>query len=304
MPRSHPPSLLTLARAALGRGGLAPRGSTVLAAVSGGPDSMALLHVLAKLRTPIGFRLVAHGVDHGLRPEARRELDVAEEMARSLEVPFERTRVALEAGGNLQARARQARYAALGRAATIAGAGLIATAHHADDRAETVLLRLLRGSGPAGLAVLPSRAPLPGEGVERRIGLTLIRPFLRARRADIDADPSNRDPRFLRTRVRHELLPLLARLSPRIVEHLCALADALGQTEAGRSGAPYGPGLSRATRVALEELARTRSTKARVRLPGGLEVGLRVAPKVAQAEPPTPLRDAWPHRDLDVTHRK
>jgi tRNA(Ile)-lysidine synthase len=104
------------------------------------------------------------------------------------------------------------------------GAGRIATGHHADDRAETLLMRLLRGTGARGLAVLQ---PLEGDR---------IRPLLRARRVDIDGhiarhrvphaiDPSNRDPRFLRARVRMELLPELERLSPRIVEHLCALAD-------------------------------------------------------------------------------
>src|SRR5579883_102468 len=211
MPRSHPPTLITLARAALREHALVPRGELVLAAVSGGPDSMALLHVLALLRGRLAFGLFAHGVDHGLRGEAAAELDVAERFARSLDVPFGRTRVRLAGGANLQARVRAAR---------------IATGHHADDRAETVLIRLLRGTGARGLGVLP---PRDGER---------IRPLYRARRKDVEAhiarhrlpyadDPSNRDPRFLRTRVRCELMPLLERMSPRIVEHLCAIADEL-----------------------------------------------------------------------------
>jgi tRNA(Ile)-lysidine synthase len=227
MPRSHPPTLITLTRAAFRQASLAPPGSRILAAVSGGPDSMALLHVLSILRSKLAFGLFAHGVDHGLRAEAGEELDRAAELARSLEVPFARTQLKLARGGNLQARARDARWGALEAAARTVGADRIATGHHAEDRAETFLIRLLRGTGPAGLTVLPPRAN------ER------IRPFYRARRADIEAhlhrhripfsvDPSNADPRFLRARVRHELLPLLETLSPRIVEHICRISDDLG----------------------------------------------------------------------------
>jgi tRNA(Ile)-lysidine synthase len=188
---------------------------------------MALLHVLGLLRARHAFGLFAHGVDHGLRAAAAGELDVAEDFARRLEVPFTRSAVRVAPGGNLQARARAGRWEALRAAASRAGVDRIATGHHADDRAETVLMRILRGTGSRGLAALP---PVDGDR---------IRPFCRARRADIDAhvarhalphaiDPSNRDPRFLRTRVRHEVMPMLERLSPRIVEHLCGLADAAG----------------------------------------------------------------------------
>jgi tRNA(Ile)-lysidine synthase len=226
MPRTHPPTLITLTRATLREHTLIPRGALVLAAISGGPDSMAMLHVLARLRARLAFGLFAHGVDHGLRPEAAAELDLAETFARSLDVPFARTRVSVEPGGNLQARAREARWSALRAAAHHVGADRIATGHHADDRAETMLMRLLRGTGARGLGVLP-----PRDGDR-------IRPFHRARRADVAAhiarhclphavDPSNSDPRFLRVRVRRELLPALERLSPRVVEHLCRLADEL-----------------------------------------------------------------------------
>lgn len=224
MPRSHPPTLVTLARTAMRAHDLAPSGSRVLAAVSGGPDSIALLHVLARLRGRAGFGLFAHGVDHGLRVESAAEIDVAEAFARSLEVPFGRTRVVVEQGGNLEARAREARWRALREAAVRVGADRIATGHHANDRAETVLMRILRGSGVRGLAVLP-----PRDGDR-------IRPLFRARRADIDAhvarhrlphihDPSNADPRFLRNLVRSDLLPSLEAVSPRVVEHLCRIAD-------------------------------------------------------------------------------
>lgn len=224
MARTHPPTLITLVRAALRDHRLIPRGTRVLVAVSGGPDSMALVHVLAGLRSAGGFGLFAHGVDHGLRLEAGAELDGAAAFCGELDVPFSRERVKVDPGGNLLARARDARWDSLRTAASHVAADRIATGHHADDRAETLLMRLLRGTGARGLAVLP---PLDGDR---------IRPMIRARRNDIDAhvarhripfalDPSNDNPRYLRTRVRRELIPQLLRLSPRVVEHLCALAD-------------------------------------------------------------------------------
>src|SRR5271154_5559480 len=105
MPRSHPPTLLTLAERTLREECELERGERVLVAVSGGGDSSALLHVLAKILHGFGATLVAHGVDHGLRPEAGAELDLAQALATKLGVPFERTRVEVGRGGNLQARA-------------------------------------------------------------------------------------------------------------------------------------------------------------------------------------------------------
>ncbi len=286
MSRSHPPSLLTLALRTAKDASLFAKGDVVLVAVSGGGDSTALLHVLARLRSKIGHELVAHGVDHGLRAEAGAELDLAAGVARSLGVTMTRSRVEVPRGGNLQARAREARLGALREAASRAGAKVIATGHHADDRAETVLLRLLRGAGPRGLAALPPRA---GD---------LVRPLIRARRSDIEAhlarhelphaeDPSNADPRFLRVRVRSELLPLLASLSPGIVSHLCALADQLSDAALPDAAGtpPHTGALPRASRDALLALARTKSPRAEVRLPEGLvarydraQLGIVIAP--------------------------
>ena len=252
-----------------------PPGAVLVAAVSGGPDSMALLHVLSRIEPKLGITLHAHVVDHGLRVEASKELDVAEAFAAHLGVPFGRSRVRVARGGNLQARARAARFEVLAAAARAVGARSIATAHHADDRAETVLLRLMRGAGPRGLAVLPPRASLGGHD-----DVELLRPLLRARREDILAhisrhaipsstDPSNEDPRFLRVRVRRELLPLLEELAPGVVTHLVALADQLA--ESGDGGGRAFP-LSRSSQTALADLARSRSTTARVWLPGALVV--------------------------------
>jgi tRNA(Ile)-lysidine synthase len=268
--QSHPPSLVTLARRGLVEARV-PKDARILVAVSGGRDSMALLHVLALLRRKMPLELLALGVDHGLRPEASAELDLARDLAASLDVPFTRSEIQVAPGSNLLARARDARWAVLDAAARDAGAAFVATGHHMDDRAETVLLRLLRGAGPRGLAVLPPRS--------RVYDPPRIRPLVRSRRAAIDAhvarhglrfadDPSNQAARFTRTRVRHELMPLLTSLSPAIVEHLAALADQLGEM------LPEGPDhmhlLPRATQRALRDLAETRSGKARIELPGGL----------------------------------
>jgi tRNA(Ile)-lysidine synthase len=238
---------------------------------------MALLHVLSSLRGSFALELHAHGVDHGLRVEADAELSLAEQLARALEVPFSRSSLRVSPGGNLQARARDARYRALETVARDLGGALIATAHHADDRAETVLLRLLRGAGPDGLAVLPAR------------DAARLRPLIRARRRDVLShllrhgiafaeDPSNRDARFLRVRVRHEVLPLLEELSPGIVDHLTALADELLRTPRRRLEDHDGNVLllGRAQRTLLDTLVSRRSASGRVRLRGGRE--LRVDP--------------------------
>ena len=268
MSRTHPPTLLKLAERCLRDEVRLPRGARVLVATSGGPDSMALLDALAALQAPLGFAIVAHGVDHGLRASATAELDLAEAHSEKLGVPFARTRVEVAPGGDLQARARRARLAALERARKRARADVIATAHHADDRAETVLIRILRGAGASGLAVLP-----PRDGV-------LVRPLLRARRRDVllhlerhgvpfATDPSNEDPRFLRARVRREVLPLLETLDPNVVPHLCAIADDLAPRREDDAGLFRIP---RAARLALADLAAGRKPRASVLLPGGLVV--------------------------------
>jgi tRNA(Ile)-lysidine synthase len=276
--RSHPPSLLRLVERLARDEGLFARGEIVLCACSGGPDSTALLHALALLRKRVGHEVVAHGVDHGLRPEAAAELALAQQVAAAVGVPFAITQLKVEPGGNLQARARTARLQALAAAAAATGAVAIATGHTADDRAETWLLRLLRGSGPRGLAVLPPTAPLPvalPEGLAEKAPM-LIRPLLRARRAAVIAhldrhrlpfahDPSNADPRFTRVRVRHELVPLLESLAPGVVDHLCSLADML----AVEADPLASLGLGRAQRQAIDRAQRLGRRGVELRLRGG-----------------------------------
>ncbi len=270
-------SLGTIARRALDELGL--RDTAIVVATSGGPDSLALLDVLARLAPARGLRVRAHGVDHGLRAEAGAELDLAAALAAKLDVPFDRTRVRVPPGGNLQARARTARWQALAGAAR-RHAAIVATAHHADDRAETVLLRVFRGAGLRGLAVLPPRATALNAP-----DVTIVRPILRARRADILAhvdrqrivyarDPSNEDARYLRTRVRRNLMPLLVMLDPQIVAHLGAIADEAGARKPHEMPESWAGRLPRATQDAIAALRRSGNREARVWLPEGLVVML------------------------------
>jgi tRNA(Ile)-lysidine synthase len=175
-------------------------------AVSGGPDSLALL-LLAHAVLP--ERLAVASVDHGLRPEAAGEVALVERVARERGIPFTPLKVTL-GPGNTQARAREARYAALAGWAQAERLGAVATAHHADDQAETLLMRLNRGSGLAGLAGVRAATRIDGTEV------TLLRPLLGWRKSELAAvvaaeglvaadDPSNADPTFDRARLRAAL---------------------------------------------------------------------------------------------------
>ncbi|MFY7744809.1 MAG: tRNA lysidine(34) synthetase TilS [Erythrobacter sp.] len=175
-------------------------------AVSGGPDSLALM-LLAHAAMP--GQIAVASVDHGLRPEAAGEVALVERLAATRGIPFTAITVS-PAPGNVQARAREARYAALAQWATEAGLGAVATAHHADDQAETLLMRLARGSGLAGLAGVRAATRIEGSNVP------LLRPLLGWRKhvlaqlvaeAGIVAaqDPSNANPDFDRVRIRAAL---------------------------------------------------------------------------------------------------
>jgi tRNA(Ile)-lysidine synthase len=172
-------------------------------AVSGGPDSCALL-LLAAACLP--GRIEAATVDHGLRAESRKEAAFVAELCAALNVAHAILPVTLDAG-NLQAQARAARYAALDGWAADRGLHAIASAHHADDQVETLLLRLNRASGVAGLAGARARGRVPGSE------LPLLRPVLDWRRNELArivesagivpvSDPSNSDDRFDRARLR------------------------------------------------------------------------------------------------------
>lgn len=175
-------------------------------AVSGGPDSLALL-LLAHEALP--GQIAVASVDHGLRPEAAEEIALVGRIAADRGIPFTPLAVTL-APGNTQARARDARYAALAQWAQNARLGAVATAHHADDQAETLLMRLNRGSGLAGLAGVRARSRIEGSAI------ALLRPLLGWRKAELAgvvatagltaaADPSNTNPDFDRARLRAAL---------------------------------------------------------------------------------------------------
>ncbi len=232
------PSLPARLRLAVERDIAIRPGEHLLVACSGGPDSVALLDLLARHGSRWGFRLSAASVDHGLRPEAAEDVETARRLAERHGIPFHALRLRLSPGGDLQARARDARYAALLARAEAIGADAIVTGHHHDDQAETVLLRLLRGAGVSGLGAMAVRRPLSPR-------VDLARPLLEASRAEIIAylrhhglafrlDPSNRDPRHLRVRIREELLPLLVCLDPAVTRHLTALAEEAREMDAWR----------------------------------------------------------------------
>lgn len=175
-------------------------------AVSGGPDSLALLLLAAQA---LPGRIAAATVDHGLRPQSAAEADAVAAICADLNIPHAILPVTL-APGNLQSEARRARYGALEHWAGANGIAALATAHHADDQAETLLLRLNRASGVAGLAGTRARAVVPGGT------LPVLRPVLTWRREELGAvvtaaglvpadDPSNRDDRFDRARMRRSL---------------------------------------------------------------------------------------------------
>ena len=187
-----------------------PAGAAVDCAVSGGPDSLALL-VLA---TEAGCRVTAWHVDHGLRPGSADEADVVAQAAARWGAAFEARTAHCQPGPNLEARARAARYEALPQG--------VLTGHTADDQAETVLLNLIRGAGPDGLAGIdPARRPLLAlrrretQALCHAVGLEPVQ------------DPSNLDPAHRRNRIRHELLPLLCDVAERDVVPVIARSAGL-----------------------------------------------------------------------------
>jgi tRNA(Ile)-lysidine synthase len=213
-----------------------PPSSRVIVAVSGGVDSVALLHALYQNRSRLPIAIHAATLDHGLRPEASMEVQAVVAMAEKWEIPITAGRVetrtlAAKWSIGTEAAARRARYEFLANVAQEQGAVAIMTAHHADDQAETVLLHLLRGSGVDGL-----RGMLPVATVPDFPELFLLRPLLPVTRAQLEAychdqaltyfhDPSNDDVRYIRNRIRHEILPSLETVNPQMRSNLLRLAD-------------------------------------------------------------------------------
>jgi tRNA(Ile)-lysidine synthase len=215
---------------------LCDRGATVIVAVSGGADSVALLDILASL-AELQLKLIVAHLNHSLRgAESDGDEAFVRELAAQYGLPCEVGRADVRELSNmhklsLEEAGRAARYAFLHQLAAQYRAHAIALAHHADDQAETVLMRLLRGAGASGLAGI---APKTGNGLIRPLlGITRgeIETYLQARGLAFRTDSSNADTSFLRNRVRHELLPYLATFNPAVRDRLVATAAALAADE-------------------------------------------------------------------------
>lgn len=233
-------------RETIDRWHLLSAGDTVVVGVSGGADSLCLLHLLCQLAPEYDIRLHVGHLDHGIRPESAEDAAFVKALAQAwgLSCTIERADVpalAREQRLALEEAARQARYRFLGELALSLGAHTVAVAHHADDQVETVLMHLLRGSGLAGLRGM---RPLTRLG-DLRLGETvisgeirLIRPLLGVSRQEILAycqargipyrfDLSNLDTTFYRNRLRHELLPTLETYNPNIRQVLWRTAEVI-----------------------------------------------------------------------------
>lgn len=199
---------------------------SVLVGLSGGADSVALLVCLCELRKTKGFSLHAVHVNHGLRTAAAQDEAYCIQLCERLNVPLVRETVSISGTGNIEARAREARYAAFGRAMSASKCRVIALAHHMDDQAETLLLHLLYGTGSTGLG-----------GMKEKNG-SVWRPFLKIRRSQLQnflsangfewrEDESNCDPAFTRNRIRATVLPSIEACSPDAVQGMSRTADIL-----------------------------------------------------------------------------
>ncbi len=215
---------------------LLPKNKVILAGVSGGPDSLALLFVLYSLRKKLGLKLCIAHLDHMLRTDSAKDAKFVEQVARKLKLPFICGSVNLRKiakKGSLEEKARKARLEFLFKAAKKFKTKTIALGHNLDDQAETVLMRILRGTGLYGLSAI-----LPKRNIR---GFELIRPLIKVRRKEIEAylkrkkiaplrDPSNKEDIYFRNRIRNKLIPFLEReYSANIRELLSNLAESAGQ---------------------------------------------------------------------------
>ena len=227
--------LLSRFHKSLTHSGCIPTGSRVLVAVSGGADSVALLSLLHKVADTMDLHLEAAHLDHALRDASRDDARFVEQLCNGLGIPLtvERQNVgetARQRKGNLEEVAREVRRNFLTTTAQARNCDLIALGHHADDQAETFLMRLLRGSGSTGLAGM------------RMTNESVVRPLLPFRRDDLlvylkeegiiwREDESNQDQKFTRNRIRHHLLPVLGSFNPNISNQLVGLCEQLRQDD-------------------------------------------------------------------------
>lgn len=216
--------------------GMLERGSAVLIGLSGGPDSVALVHCLRELSGPWRLRLFLAHLNHNFRgAESAADESWVREFAEQLGLPLTVKKLGDPPQSGRESFARAERYRFLAAAARQAGSSRVAVGHHRDDVVETFLINLLRGAGSSGLSGLAPMRGLAGEGA----GLSLIRPLHRSSREEILSflgrrgiefceDSSNADLRLLRNRIRHELVPLLSSYHPGLREALARNARVAG----------------------------------------------------------------------------
>ncbi len=256
-PRRQPEAvrLLDKVRKTIERHGLAGTGDKILIAYSGGADSTALLEVLLRLRDALSLRLALAHFNHLLRRTAGDDEEFAAEQARRHGLPLYLGRediraYAAEAGLNLEEAGRGRRYEFLRTTAVRVGANRIATGHNMTDQAETVILRILRGTGPTGLG-----------GISPSVAGLIIRPLLDVERGEIEAflraegirwreDESNQDRRYLRNRVRLDLIPYLKTdFEPAVVRQLARLAEICREEDAFPRGSDRPAGVMKTPAV-------------------------------------------------------
>ena len=227
--------------------GLPFSGSAAVVAVSGGADSVALLLAINELRRrcKLEHRFIVAHFDHGIRgKESRDDAQFVKRLAEKYDFGFAHRKGKIERRGNLEQNARAARYRFLYETAVENDAFAVLTAHTINDQAETFLINLLRGSGPDGLRAMPSIRPLAAEQIAAKFEnqdalapeILLVRPmlewcrrqetedFCRTSGVDFRTDAMNSDPRFMRVRIRRELIPKLLEFNPAIIETLARTA--------------------------------------------------------------------------------
>ncbi|MFH1552568.1 MAG: tRNA lysidine(34) synthetase TilS [Candidatus Omnitrophota bacterium] len=211
------------------------KGDRVLAAVSGGADSVCLLKALLDMRKGLGIEVIAANMDHGIRgKESEADSDFVKSLSEKFKLKYVHKKVNLASGrgkgGSFEEQAREKRYAFFRKAAMENKCNVIATGHTMDDQAETILMRVIYGSSLAGITGIP---PFRTEGA-----LRIVRPLIRVERRDIldfldkdgleyTEDSTNLDVKYLRNKVRHEVLPFLEKYNPRLRRSLVNLSDTL-----------------------------------------------------------------------------
>ncbi len=222
--------IVTHAKNTINKYSMLSHGDSVLAGLSGGPDSVCLLSILAGLRAEYGIELSAAYIDHGFRPaETPLEIDFCRKLCGSLAVPFTAKAIEVKSfakgsGLSMQEAARELRYRALEEAAASSHANKIALGHNADDQAETMLMRLIRGAGPAGISGIPP------------VRSHIIRPLIEIERTDIESylntggisfviDSSNLKNDYVRNRIRHAIMPAVKALNGNAVKAMSRSAD-------------------------------------------------------------------------------